>query len=175
MYQVYELLNLHGTVEYVGVTKNPKRRMYQHTKTKPHGKTGGRFYGRQDLIMNIVKQFDNIKEANLFEGELKLFWGLPWTENENRIKSGVSRRKIKKPKVKIYENGVSHPGFKARKILLQYDTNNQLIKEWKSATDASNTLNINLSNISSAALGNCNTAGGYVWKYKKQSHSLSTT
>ena len=78
-YYVYELINSLGTVEYVGCTYRPKYRFNQHTKRKPslgHGK----FYGRQDLTMHIVKEFHIRKEAFLFEGELKLSHGMEWTE-----------------------------------------------------------------------------------------------
>ncbi len=53
------------------------------------------------------------------------------------------------------------------KKLLQYDLNNNLIREFISAREASRTLHINVGDISSC----CNhshkhkTAGGYIWRY----------
>jgi predicted GIY-YIG superfamily endonuclease len=84
---VYELINNSYTVEYVGHTYRPKHRFYQHTKLKSSS-GHGKFYGRQDLIMNIVKTFDNKKDARLFEGELKLSYGMEWTEKTGSINGG---------------------------------------------------------------------------------------
>ena len=46
MYYIYEIVNLLGTVEYVGETNNPKLRFINH-KCK-----NGLFYKRQDILMN---------------------------------------------------------------------------------------------------------------------------
>ena len=50
------------------------------------------------------------------------------------------------------------------KKIIQYDLNNNFIKEWNSLTEASNTLNISIGNISSVINGKRNQAGGYIWK-----------
>lgn len=76
-WKVYELINSMGTVEWVGETYRPEYRMCQHIKWKS---SNGKFYGRQDLIMNIVAEFNNRKEARNLEGQLKLEYGLEWTE-----------------------------------------------------------------------------------------------
>lgn len=54
------------------------------------------------------------------------------------------------------------------KIIIQFDKQNNFIKEWPSAVIASIELKINKSQINSAARGNTptKTAGGYIWKYK---------
>jgi hypothetical protein len=81
-YYVYELINLLGTVEYVGESHKPKYRFRQHIKKKPFGKDGkkhsglGKFYGRQDIIMNIVKEFSDRKDAWEFQCELQKVYGL---------------------------------------------------------------------------------------------------
>jgi hypothetical protein len=152
MYYIYHIDGIK-----IGCSTEPKRRVMSQ--------------GYSDY--EILETHTDIYEASKREMELQLQYGYTIDKStyfstiKSQSKAADKIRKDKKPKVKIYENGVTHPGFKARKILLQYDTNNQFIKEWKSLTDASNTLNINPSSISSAALGNFNTAGGYVWKYKK--------
>lgn len=58
---------------------------------------------------------------------------------------------------------------KLYKPILQYDKQNNFIKEWKSATEAGNELNINRAQINAVARGNTpsKTAGKYKWKYKK--------
>ena len=93
-YYLYELINLYGTVEDVGYSSDPERRMYQHTKVKP-GPTRpgtGRHYGRSDLSMVIVSEFSTRKEAAQAEIELKYQHGLPQPELINGF--NVARRKL---------------------------------------------------------------------------------
>jgi hypothetical protein len=76
MYYVYEIVNLLGCVEWVGKTDNPKRRFRQHTCWLPSDKNrNGLFYNRQDVFMNIVKEFEDKKEALRFEFSLQEEWG----------------------------------------------------------------------------------------------------
>lgn len=53
------------------------------------------------------------------------------------------------------------------KVVLQYDMNLNLIKEWPSIIDAEQNLNIAHSDISKCALHKRRSAGGYIWKYKE--------
>jgi len=86
---LYELINLLGTVEYVGITSNVKSRSYQHLKAKPNKNLSrGRFYKRQDLFLNVVDIFDNRSEAWKAEGELKKLHNIPWTEFDVCSKNG---------------------------------------------------------------------------------------
>ena len=62
MYYVYELVNLLGTVEYVGQTKDPSYRLLQH-KSKPNNNGAGKFHKRQDISMHIVATYKTEKEA----------------------------------------------------------------------------------------------------------------
>ena len=84
-YKVYELINSIGTVEYVGETTLSHTRLRQHTRC-----VNGKFYGRQDLVMNIVAEFNNRAEARQLEGRLKLEHGLEWTERNGN--SGKTQR-----------------------------------------------------------------------------------
>ena len=78
IWHVYELYNLVGTIEWVGETINPKYRFIQHTKKK-----AGKFYGRTDISMHIVKLFDNGKEAWDYQCELQKEYGFI-TDKEKR-------------------------------------------------------------------------------------------
>ena len=84
VFYVYELINDETVVEYVGVTKHPNKRLFQHTKIKPHkvkpSSTYGMFYGREDIRMEIIVGFDTRKEALKTEGAIKEENGLLWTE-----------------------------------------------------------------------------------------------
>ena len=52
------------------------------------------------------------------------------------------------------------------KAILQYDLNNNFIKEYESACSASRETNICRSAINDCCRGRCKTAGGYIWKFK---------
>lgn len=53
-----------------------------------------------------------------------------------------------------------------KKPVLQYDINNNFIKEYKSASEASRATGVAVQSISRACLGKSKTAGKYIWKYK---------
>jgi predicted GIY-YIG superfamily endonuclease len=89
IYYVYELINLLGTVEYVGMSSNPKKRLWQHKAKKGNSTGVGYFQGRQDLLMNIIKTFNNKREALDFEHEMQIFWGLE-TSKEKISKAAKS-------------------------------------------------------------------------------------
>jgi hypothetical protein len=65
-------------------------------------------------------------------------------------------------------NNIQFPIYPQRKgkNILQYDLNNNLIREWENITIASNTLNLSISNISSCLRSKTKQAGGFIWKYK---------
>lgn len=92
MKYVYELVNLMGTVEYVGETKNPELRFKQHTKWKPLKPGLGKFYGRTDIIMNVVKEFNNRKEAYDYQCKLQEEYNLLSDEN-TFVKNFANRHK----------------------------------------------------------------------------------
>lgn len=94
MYYVYELINLLGTVEYVGHSSKPKWRFYQHIKVKPKSKGHGMFYLRQDLSINLVSIHENKIEALREEIKLQKFWGFE-TEYEKRSKAQKGQRREK--------------------------------------------------------------------------------
>jgi len=166
-YYVYELINHYGTIEYVGETIRPKIRMYEHTKCKPNGKNG-KFYGRQDLIMNIVAVFDNRKQARELEGKLKLDYGMEHTERTCGIKGGKISGKIALQSGQLAKlHTIIHETNK--KAILQYSISGDFIKEWHSGSDVEKELKtIYATSITKCCKGKYKTTGGYVWKYKQQ-------
>jgi hypothetical protein len=52
------------------------------------------------------------------------------------------------------------------KPILQYDKNNNFIKEWESGREAYRQLGIHYGSISVCCLGKTKTSGGYIWKFK---------
>ena len=75
---VYELTNAYGIVEYVGESINPIGRFREHTHRKFRPKKGcGKFYGRTDLTLNILAEFENYKEAFDYQCQLqKKYFGI---------------------------------------------------------------------------------------------------
>jgi hypothetical protein len=90
---VYELYNSAGTVEYVGETINPTLRFYRHTKLKPINRFGrknygtGKFYGRQDIFMQVTKEFNTKQKAFNFQCMLQAWYGLE-TDREIQLRNG---------------------------------------------------------------------------------------
>jgi predicted GIY-YIG superfamily endonuclease len=166
-YYVYELINYYGSVEYVGETTTPKGRMYDHIKRKPDS-NNGKFYGRQDLIMNIVAVFDNRKEALKLEGKLKLDYNMEHTEMTRSSKAGKIASK------KSVKNGHMHririiAAEKNKKPVLQYSISGDFISEWDSAAIAEKELEkMYATSITQCCKGKLKTTGGYIWKYKQQ-------
>ena len=66
---VYKLES--DVIEHIGHTSNVDRRYNQHVYQKPNGSSCGKFYGRTDLKMVIVKEFDTRKEAYWYQCELQ--------------------------------------------------------------------------------------------------------
>lgn len=87
-FYVYELVNSLGVVEYVGETTNPKNRFYNHTKRKQYNGNGnGKFYGRTDITLSVVNEFDNKKDAFNYQCELQKRYGFQ-TDADKKIQTG---------------------------------------------------------------------------------------
>ena len=102
-YYLYELINLYGTIEYVGISSRPEIRFYEHTKkaNKPYNtsSTCGLFYGRTDLQIHIVSAHETRKQAMLAEGALKIEYGMEWTERRSKNFSDESKAKMSRAKL----------------------------------------------------------------------------
>jgi predicted GIY-YIG superfamily endonuclease len=147
-YYVYEIINLLGTVEYVGETTMPKRRFYAHTKIpKKIGVGSGRFYNRSDIFMNIVKEFDNKKEAFQYQIQLQKEYGLD-TDLDKLRKNGFKK---------------NHP-FHLKNNYTKvkgYDSEGNCVGTFESIGDAARILNIKKAGVWSAANGNIKKTKGY--------------
>lgn len=56
------------------------------------------------------------------------------------------------------------------KTILQYDLQGKFIREWESIKEASIKLKISSGHISDVASGKRKTCGGFIWKYKEETH-----
>jgi len=101
------------------------------------------------------------------------------TSNETRLKMSswqIGRKMSNEAKLKmsIQKKGKKFSlerkikmGINFKKPILQYDLQDNFIKEWASATDASKALKINSGHISTCCRGQRKTIGGFKWKLKK--------
>jgi len=142
IWYVYELINLMGTIEYVGESKNPQSRI------KNHLSKNGKFHKRSDIIMNIICQFDNRKDAFNYQCELQKQYGFE-TDFEKNLRGGPTGRNAHK------------------KSILCFDfTTNKLLKQYDAITDAAMELNIHSAQICRVLKGERNKCHGYRFEYK---------
>ena len=142
---VYELINLYGTVEYVGETSRVKGRMYEHFKLNPKKNSrNGKFYQRQDVIVNLVEEFDNRTDARKLETELKLLYGLPTTERDTSSKNGIKNR---------YD-------------IVVYKVDGTFIGEYQSIKEFALLFNLSNGNVSEIVNGKRRQTKGYIIKKK---------
>ncbi len=129
-YKVYELINLYGTVEYVGVTSvGLDNRFQRHTRTRPSSTNSGygKFYGRQDLTIIEVAEFNTKKEAELYEGKLKLAYRMEWTERTR----GSKKRIFITDKHKIEMAEHIKNGWSTRRLSREYGYHRTKIDEFR--------------------------------------------
>jgi group I intron endonuclease len=94
----------------------------------------------------------------------KAFKGRKFTA-EHCLKLGQSKKGVPKPKISIKNKGNKYRANKG-KIVTQYDKQGNFIKDWNTAQQASEELNIHYGSISCCCLGKTKTAGGFIWKFK---------
>lgn len=97
MYVVYQLVNSKNQIEYVGHTKNPNTRLHNHICIN------GKFTGRKDLSLEIVKSgFSTKLKALDYEHKLqKKLWFESDREKNIRIMKQIREKGTECRKVKI--------------------------------------------------------------------------
>jgi hypothetical protein len=79
---------------------------------------------------------------------------------KKKIWDSLKENNISKPK-DVWKKQLS---TKPKKIVLQYDLDGNLIKEWSSLSE----IDLNISNIANCCRGIVKSAGGYIWRYKDE-------
>jgi hypothetical protein len=103
---------------------------------------------------NEASKFLNISGGDISmccKGKLKSSGGFIWIH------------KVGETQAKISVGNVNN-----EKPILQFSKEKVLIREWKSAKEASEILQIDRGNISACCKGRYKSAGGFFWKYKKK-------
>lgn len=112
---------------------------------------------------------DSIKLINKVSN---LEWVTAKENTQHAVKNGLfnNMAKINSEKMKGYNGLVKYQGYKkanevTRKKVAQYDKNNNIIKVYKSLTEASKETGINIVSISYSANGKRKTGGGFIWHF----------
>lgn len=118
--------------------------------------------GQYDLNYNLIKDFSSLKEAseitniskslicNCCKDKIKTAGGYIWRYKDNFF---IGREKYK-------SNNYG-------KNIVQLDKENNIISEYSSALEAFRKTGISNTSIGKVCLGQRKTAGGYIWKFKK--------
>jgi group I intron endonuclease len=104
---------------------------------------------------------------------------------ENRVgahRNGIghsdkSKQKIRDTLKEYYKNNKQTPHtvntLTTNKAIIQYDTDNNMVKEYISIAEAGRTSGVKKANIQHVLCGNTKSAGGFIWKYKSISKDIS--
>jgi predicted GIY-YIG superfamily endonuclease len=171
-YYVYEIINILGSVEYVGQTSNLKARWYNHTKNIK-GSGSGKFYNRSDVFINLVKKFDNKSDSLNYEEELQKEYGFT-TDRSKRRKSAIIGGNAAKAKniqnLDIHRKNGTIGGNKIALLrsvpIVAYTYPDlKMVGNFNSSMDASRNLNIGGGEISKILNKKRNSVKGYTFRY----------
>ena len=103
-----------------------------------------------------------------------LFWKTITSERKKEIYDKISkiRTGIKNPNAKFTEYARQRSAEIKQKPILQYDLQNNFIKEWSSGKEACSNLNISHAHLSGVLKGYRNKTGGFKFYYKKEQVKL---
>ena len=172
MYTIYIHRNKINNKAYIGQTCNdPKKRWENGSgyKKQPHFYSAINKYGWGNFEHIIWAENLTQDEANHLEELLIALFNTTDHDcgyndrhggNNSKLSEASKRQMSESHKGRFA--GSNNPA--ARKVA-QYDKNNNLIKVWDYARQASEVLGIQNTNISACCRGRLKTAGGFMWKY----------
>ena len=156
MYYIYHIPDVK-----IGCTSNLKKRIRD----------------QGNVNYEILEQHTCIDTASKRELQLQKEYGYPvdkipyWKSLnmqtfESRSKGGKTN--VQSGQWKEFQKlGVRAAELKNRKPVIQYDLEGSYVAEWISAADAENKLGVWATSITRVCNGKRKTAGGFIWKYKK--------
>ena len=134
----------HNGYYLIGLCKNSKVKMYYVHRLVYEAFNGSIPEGLQVNHINEVKTDNRLENLNLMTAKENSNWG---TRNERRVKKQI--------------NG------KCSKSVLQYDLQDNLIKEFPSLMQVYRELGFSYGHIGDCCRGKLKQAYGYKWKYKE--------
>ena len=129
------------------------------------------YYLYQDMIYERNYEFydDNEKKDTYYDihmyGDKNPMFGRHHTEESKKKNRESNKANWTDDKRKAFGETRKSRNNPNSRMIYQYDKNGNFIRVWDSISDASRSLNIDVSSISACARGKYKTAGGYIWKY----------
>lgn len=165
--EYYNVLGKNGLVCRLG---HGKGKLSQETKDRISMSLKGNKQSKETVekrrLKLIGREISDLERINKREGKLKQYQESPmnWGDKISKSKQNSNYKRT------VETNRLT--GDNNKKPILQYDKNMNLIKEYKSATDAMKETGIKNDNISHCLRGKSKSAGGFMWKYKKPKINL---
>ena len=120
-----------------------------------------------DLEGNFIKEWPSVVSAGIFYSKNCNLFGVSRSHTNGKRAFGyLWRLKTDDYPIKIEAYKRSKCPQRKCRIILQFDINGILIKEWDGIKFASNELKINSKDINSCCRGKIKTAGKFKWSYK---------
>lgn len=179
---IYKITNILNGKFYIGSSSNILKRWEKHIKflrkNKHHSRhlqNAWNLYGEKNFIFEILEEIPIIfllEREQYYLNSLQSFkpeigynicsvagstFGIKYS-NEARKKISLSLKGKKQSKERMEK----YPLLP----ILQYTTNKDFIKEWRSITSASKELNIAKASIIRSCKGKRKSAGNFIWEYK---------
>jgi len=153
-----------NTFKYVGMTKNPKQRLYDHIHEK-RGKTKKINWIKKLIKLNLLPLMIILDETNNIDVEkMETFYIKKLIEEGNELlnydENGIGNSKKKnKETIDILRK-------KNIKKVIRYNLNGIKIDEFTSLREAERITGINHGNISKCCTGKFKHSGGFIFKFE---------
>ncbi len=192
---IYKITNLINNKIYIGSCVGFNQRKGQHkyrlrkgNHDNSHLQSSWNKYGEDAFIFELIEEVENLN--NLLEREQHYIDTLNVCDRIvgynkapiagsclGRKMSKESRAKMSKAKTGVKQSPevAAKRGLLCRKAILQFDLNNNFIKEFDSVKTAADELGVCRTGISKALSINAihaKTAYGYIWKYKDETKAV---
>lgn len=110
--------------------------------------------------INECKTDNRIENLNLMTREENLRYGTGIERRASKIR-GIKRSEETKRRMSLASS---------KKPILQFTREGEFIREWMSQKEAYTTYNFHSFKMWQALTGKCQTAGGFIWKYKEENN-----